>query len=512
MSQLEVDKIIPQSGTTLTIGDSGDTVNFADGTNLSIDTNTLYIDSTNNRVGIANSSPSVALDVTGAAKVSGDLTVDTNTLKVDSSNNKVGIGTTTLPEVLTVNKSSNGAITGLSINNDYPTSSTASAGTGSGIRFGVNDGTFNSAFGDGRGSEILSVTASTNGRSRDIVFKTDNGGTLGEVMRIDSSGDVYIGNQDSAASSAFFNKELSNEYKFNIYASTSTSTSRAITFNGRSNSEAMRIDSSGRLILAKTSTAIGDVGISLDSNGKISATRSSDPVFLLNRLSTDGVIADFRKDGTTVGSISTDNSSNLTIQGKSSSDFSILFGTNKLNPKNYAGTGAKDNAVDLGDNDDRWKDLYLGGGLYVGGTGTANKLDDYEEGTFTPIIKFGGGTTGISATQVGKYTKVGNLVTLQIFIEFSNKGSSTGAATISGIPFTIATLTNSWSGVGTAPLVWHNMTSSLVQAGVTVNRSSQFLTLFGHTASNGNGTNQALTNTDFANNSYIGITAAYLST
>jgi hypothetical protein len=58
MSQLEVDKIIPQSGTTLTIGDSGDTVNFADGTNLSIDTNTLYIDSTNNRVGIANSSPS----------------------------------------------------------------------------------------------------------------------------------------------------------------------------------------------------------------------------------------------------------------------------------------------------------------------------------------------------------------------------------------------------------------------------------------------------------------------
>jgi hypothetical protein len=105
----------------------------------------------------------------------------------------VGIGTTTIPEILTVNKSSNGAITGLSINNDYPTTSTASSGTGSGIRFGVNDGTFNSAFGDGRGSEILSVTTSTNGRSRDIVFKTDSGGTLGEVMRIDSSGNVGIG-------------------------------------------------------------------------------------------------------------------------------------------------------------------------------------------------------------------------------------------------------------------------------------------------------------------------------
>ena len=63
MSQLEVDKIIPQSGTTLTIGDSGDTVNFADGTSIGIDTNTLYIDSTNNRVGIGTSSPSTKLTI-----------------------------------------------------------------------------------------------------------------------------------------------------------------------------------------------------------------------------------------------------------------------------------------------------------------------------------------------------------------------------------------------------------------------------------------------------------------
>ena len=63
MSQLEVDKIIPQSGTTLTIGDSGDTVTFADGTNIGIDTNTLYIDSTNNRVGIGTTSPSYKLSI-----------------------------------------------------------------------------------------------------------------------------------------------------------------------------------------------------------------------------------------------------------------------------------------------------------------------------------------------------------------------------------------------------------------------------------------------------------------
>ena len=37
MSQVEVDKIIPQSGTTLTVGDSGDTVTFTSGANLSVD-------------------------------------------------------------------------------------------------------------------------------------------------------------------------------------------------------------------------------------------------------------------------------------------------------------------------------------------------------------------------------------------------------------------------------------------------------------------------------------------
>jgi len=63
--------------------------------NLAVDTTTLVVDATNNRVGIANASPAVALDVTGAASVSGNLTVDTTTLVVDAANNRVGIGTAT---------------------------------------------------------------------------------------------------------------------------------------------------------------------------------------------------------------------------------------------------------------------------------------------------------------------------------------------------------------------------------------------------------------------------------
>jgi hypothetical protein len=68
-----------------------------------------------------------------------------------------------------------------------------------------------------------------------------------------------------------------------------------------------------------------------------------------------------------------------------------------------------------------------------------NTLDDYEEGTFTPAIAFGGASVGITyTTQVASYTKIGNKVFYYIGIQLSSKGSSTGAATITGMPFTAA--------------------------------------------------------------------------
>jgi len=68
----------------------------------------------------------------------------------------------------------------------------------------------------------------------------------------------------------------------------------------------------------------------------------------------------------------------------------------------------------------------------------ANTLDDYEEGTFTPTVAFGGGTTGITyATQVGYYTKIGNFVWITLSVTLSNKGSSSGNFQILGLPFNI---------------------------------------------------------------------------
>jgi hypothetical protein len=54
----------------------------------------LNVNAATNRVGIKTITPAVELDVVGATNISGDLSVDTNVLKVDTSNNFVGINKT----------------------------------------------------------------------------------------------------------------------------------------------------------------------------------------------------------------------------------------------------------------------------------------------------------------------------------------------------------------------------------------------------------------------------------
>jgi hypothetical protein len=67
----------------------------------------------------------------------------------------------------------------------------------------------------------------------------------------------------------------------------------------------------------------------------------------------------------------------------------------------------------------------------------ANTLDDYEEGNWTAGLSFGGGTTGITyGAQNGSYIKIGSQVTAIFNIILTNKGSSTGSARVTGLPFT----------------------------------------------------------------------------
>jgi hypothetical protein len=88
---------------------------------------------------------------------------------------------------------------------------------------------------------------------------------------------------------------------------------------------------------------------------------------------------------------------------------------------------------------------------------TSELLSDYEEGTFTPDLRFGGAKSGMTGTFTGNYTKIGRTVNVQVRVALTNKGVSTGVATIEGLPFTSSTFpaaiidpSNTWVLTGAA--------------------------------------------------------------
>ena len=70
-----------------------------------------------------------------------------------------------------------------------------------------------------------------------------------------------------------------------------------------------------------------------------------------------------------------------------------------------------------------------------------NTLDDYEEGTWTPILKEGGNVMTV-ATNIGTYTKIGRLVLITCNIQNITK-SGTGDLTVEGIPFVSVSVSSS---------------------------------------------------------------------
>ena len=75
-------------------------------------------------------------------------------------------------------------------------------------------------------------------------------------------------------------------------------------------------------------------------------------------------------------------------------------------------------------------------------TDAVNALDDYEEGAFTPTIKFGSNSSGMTFATgpFAKYTKIGRQVFIRISFRFNNKGTSTGDFAITGLPFEPASI------------------------------------------------------------------------
>jgi hypothetical protein len=141
-------------------------------------------------------------------------------------------------------------------------------------------------------------------------------------------------------------------------------------------SEAMRINTSGNLLVGKTSANSSLTGVQVLPEGDVGVTRDGSHALLLNRLTSDGDIALFRKDGTTVGSIVSRGGAHLSLV------LTPGTGANGIGSTTNAifsvdGTGnAVDNTNDLGTASVRWDDVYATNGTIQ--TSDANEKQDIE--------------------------------------------------------------------------------------------------------------------------------------
>ena len=214
--------------------------------------------------------------------------------------------------------------------------------------------------------------------------------------------------------------------------------------------ERMRIDSSGNLLVGNTDSSTGGTvaGHRLISSGFAYHTRDGGLAAAFNRLTSDGAIAEFRKDGTTVGSIGSVSGvatymvfdPRSSLKGAGLTGGSVDSNTGILLPTDKTGASV-DDAIQLGTGSKRFKDLYLSGGVYLGGTGDANKLDDYEEGTWTPTLE--GDTSGSAPLTVtsASYTKIGNTVHAYCYLSAIDLSADdiVGNMVIKGLPFNVST-------------------------------------------------------------------------
>ena len=211
------------------------------------------------------------------------------------------------------------------------------------------------------------------------------------------------------------------------------------TNNGSSLGERMRLDSSGNLGLGVTPA------FKLDISGGGSTAK-------INTLDTyDGgaSISTWQKVGRRAG---TGNNAYINTVHSGSDAVSALtwaFGTSSTGTETLRLAGADGTLI------------LKGGSTSATGTGItfpatqsassdANTLDDYEEGTWTPVLGGSGGTSGQTySKQSGRYTKIGRQVICNFEVTLTAVGTVTTYAVISGFPFTSAGTSTDLDGGGT---------------------------------------------------------------
>ena len=279
-------------------------------------------------------------------------------------------------------------------------------------------------------------------------FSVETGGS--EALRIDSGGRLLLGTTteghgdadnltiaDSAnagvtirsgtgnAGHIYFSDGTSgtDEYK-GIIAYNQNSDYMSFWTNG--DGEKLRIDSTGRMLMNTTSVGHGDAdALTIASTGGYTG--------ITLRSDTDQGGALYFSDATS-GTAQYDGflyyNQNLR---------KMVFGTAQTNAMSIDSSGNIDAVIGNIVMATSGKGIsFAATGGPNNGSGTSELLDDYEEGTFTPAYAMSNGGHSITyATQQGNYTKIGDVVSIEIYITINGiNANGTGSLYVTGLPFT----------------------------------------------------------------------------
>jgi len=197
-----------------------------------------------------------------------------------------------------------------------------------------------------------------------------------------------------------------------------------------------RAVATGALTVTGTASATGIITSNV-TGGQVLAAGSGNTAGIYSNFANTGGTLQYGIDNST-GSYIYSGSSNYAGFIGTSGATPLVFATNAVVRMTYSATG--DATVNTGN-------LVIGtSGKGIDfsatpGTGTSELFADYEEGTWTPVCsrQTGGAISAVYGTQLGKYTKVGNLVTVSALIDITSVSSQgSGENRVTGLPYTPA--------------------------------------------------------------------------